>query len=672
MAGLVLVDRLRRLPGFESLPGNVLAELAEELEERHVAAGAVVVREGDPGDRCFLFVEGRGEVSVERGGNSVSLRELGPGDSFGELALALPSGKRQATVTALTDLRLLTLDRKSFDIALAAGEATRDALAAHAERVAIAQFIGEVGAFARFDADGRDRLAARVVLCRVDPGEVIVREGEAGDRCFMLRSGSVEVIVARDGGEDQVDVLTPGALFGEASLLTGEPRIASVRALEACELLELGRDPLLEESRRSADVSRELTQLVRLREFPRRAEEVEVHERVTPDGAEQTVLKNPARGTYYRLSPRGRFVWDRLDGTANLRRLTLEYLTAFGQFAPQFVADLLSGLARGGFIEVGAPAAGTTHRGSGLALWWRAAASARRLLQWQWSLHGADGAVDSAYRRGVWVLFTRAGVIAMAVVSVFGVVAFVIVGRHASQLLSHAHGELLAFVYPGLFLSVAIHEAGHAFATKAFGRTVLRAGVGWYWFGPIAFVDTSDMWLGTRRQRIVVSLAGPAADLVTAGAVSIIALLVPNDTVAAGLWSLTLPLYFGVLLNLNPLLEFDGYHVLTDVLDRPNLRVEALAWVRRSFPAVLRSPRTAKGHLLELAYGVGSLLYIALMAALTVVFYRLVVRRLVESVLPSEAATTLAWVAAVTVVLLAASAAIADLRRLEHARDRLI
>jgi hypothetical protein len=52
---------------------------------------------------------------------------------------------------------------------------------------------------------------------------------------------------------------------------------------------------------------------------------------------------------------------------------------------------------------------------------------------------------------------------------------------------------------------------------KAFGREVHRAGVGWYWFGPIAFVDTTDMWLDGPRKRILVSCAGPAADLVLGG-----------------------------------------------------------------------------------------------------------------------------------------------------------
>ena len=662
---------LAAIPGFETLGEVVLSDLAAELRDVRFAAGEVVVREGEVGDRLFLVVAGRAEVSEGQEGGARSLTTIEAGGFFGEMALVLPSGRRQASVTAVADLQLLALDAESFREVLAACETTRAAVEAHVRRMLAARFLDQVGAFGTLSPEEREALAGRVCERQVEAGEVIVREGEVGDRCFMVRSGSVEVFVTRDGVDQRVDELRPGALFGEASLLTDSPRNASVRALERCELLELGGEALIEASRRSEQVSRELTQLVRLREFPRRAEGIELHERHSAEGEPQIVLKNPERGTYYRLSSRGLFVWERLDGANNLRRITLDYLAGFGQFAPQFVADLISGLARGGFVEVTAIPTEATHTGGRLRRWWRSVVSLRRYAEWQWSFRNVDRAVTTLYRGGVRLLFTPLGELAMLAVSCFGIAAFVVVGRDATQLLAHAHGSLILFVYPGLVISVLIHEAGHAFATKAYGRNVLRAGIGWYWFGPVAFIDTSDMWLGTRRQRIVVSLAGPTADLVTAGLVSIIALAVSNPTLATGLWSLTLPLYLGVLLNLSPLLEFDGYHVLTDLVERPNLRTESLAWLRRSFITALRSPRTVKGRWLELAYGVGSLLYIAVMAVLTVVLYRLVLRRLVEAFLPGPAATALAWIVTGGVVLLAASAAIGDLRRVEHARDRL-
>ena len=191
---------------------------------------------------------------------------------------------------------------------------------------------------------------------------------------------------------------------------------------------------------------------------------------------------------------------------------------------------------------------------------------------------------------------------------------------------TEAGGWLLLFWIPATLIAIVIHEAGHAFTTKHFGREVPRVGVGWYWFGPIAYVDTSDMWLAGRKERVLVSLAGPYASLVVGSVAAIVAWFVPNAVASAALWQFTLISYIGVLANLNPLMEFDGYFVLSDLLDKPNLRPRALSWLGHELFPALRSPGGLKGHRLELLYGLSSMLYIAFSAVLTVILYRLVVQ----------------------------------------------
>lgn len=383
------------------------------------------------------------------------------------------------------------------------------------------------------------------------------------------------------------------------------------------------------------------------------------------------MLKNPARGTYYRLSPRGRFIWERLDGRHDLRGLTLELMDKFGVFAPDVVADIVGGLAHAGFIET-AEAGTELGRDGTRSRRFGATRAALGAMDWHTSIRGIDGVLSTAYRRGVRLLFTRPGIALMGAAAVFGVTAFVIVGRDASHLLADAPVSTLPWIYVGFGISLVIHESGHAFATKFYGRSVHRAGIGFYWFAPIAFVDTSDMWLGTRRQRMVVSLAGPAADLVTAGVVSILALAIENETVEAGLWALTLPLYISVLLNLNPLLEFDGYHVLTDLVDRPNLRAESLSWLRRAAPRIVRSPVVVRDHWLEVAYAAASIVFVFVLAGLAIVLYRVVLQSWADEVLPHAVAVGFSWLVGASVIALTTAAAVADLRRHEESRDRLI
>jgi CRP-like cAMP-binding protein len=84
-----------------------------DLIATEAAAGDLLIREGDPGDRFYVIVEG--EVAITRRGEHVS--EQGPGAYVGEIAL-LRDVPRTATVTAKTRLRLLALEREPFLLAV--------------------------------------------------------------------------------------------------------------------------------------------------------------------------------------------------------------------------------------------------------------------------------------------------------------------------------------------------------------------------------------------------------------------------------------------------------------------------------------------------------------------------------------------------------------------------
>jgi MFS family permease len=104
-----LVTLLVSSPIFAPLPGPTLELLVRSLEERQVPAGETVISQGERGDEFFVIEAGTAEAIVD----GSPLRELGPGDSFGEIAL-LRETPRTATVLAKTDLVLQTLGRDDF------------------------------------------------------------------------------------------------------------------------------------------------------------------------------------------------------------------------------------------------------------------------------------------------------------------------------------------------------------------------------------------------------------------------------------------------------------------------------------------------------------------------------------------------------------------------------
>jgi putative peptide zinc metalloprotease protein len=167
-----------------------------------------------------------------------------------------------------------------------------------------------------------------------------------------------------------------------------------------------------------------------------------------------------------------------------------------------------------------------------------------------------------------------------------------------SALRSHASLHLfnpsnLAFAWVLYPLMKGLHELGHALAVRRWGGEVHEVGVALMFLVPAPYVDASAAnSFGRRRQRAAVSAAGVMVELGLA-------------TLGFWVWWATQPglvhnLAFGVmflgtastlLFNGNPLLRFDGYHVLCDVFDLPNLGSRSAAWWSQRLGRVLLGSR---------------------------------------------------------------------------------
>jgi CRP/FNR family transcriptional regulator len=103
------IEHLRNVPIFSKLPARELEYVARSVKERVYEPGAVIVKEGDPGLGFFLITEGRVDVSHR----DHRIRDMGPGEFFGEMAL-MEETPRTATVTARERTRCLQLVRWDF------------------------------------------------------------------------------------------------------------------------------------------------------------------------------------------------------------------------------------------------------------------------------------------------------------------------------------------------------------------------------------------------------------------------------------------------------------------------------------------------------------------------------------------------------------------------------
>jgi putative peptide zinc metalloprotease protein len=155
------------------------------------------------------------------------------------------------------------------------------------------------------------------------------------------------------------------------------------------------------------------------------------------------------------------------------------------------------------------------------------------------------------------------------------------VSDFAARWLQTPHVMLLTWVtFPVLKL---LHEGAHALAVRRFGGDVPEWGFTLMVFTPVPYVDASAAdGFAEPRQRLAVSAAGAAVELALAALALLVAtLLQPGLLRDLLLVVFVLGALTSLLINANPLLRFDGYHALTDVLQLPNLGTRsARHWLR--------------------------------------------------------------------------------------------
>jgi putative peptide zinc metalloprotease protein len=296
-------------------------------------------------------------------------------------------------------------------------------------------------------------------------------------------------------------------------------------------------------------------------------------------------LQDLASGRVHRFSPSSHLVIGLMDGTRSVQEIWDIALSRLGDDAPTqdemiqllgqlHSADILHCDVSPDILEL-FQRHERQQRGKFLSqlaspLWWRIPLVdpewlLARLLPWARPFLGVVGAT-------LWML-----VVGLAVV---------LASAHWSDLTRNFMDRLLALrslviiwlIFPVL---KAVHELGHGLATKAFGGEVHDMGVMLLVFSPLPYVDASSASaFASKWQRIVVGAAGMMVELFLAALAvfvwlaaepGIVRTVAYNIMIIAGLST--------VLFNANPLLRYDGYYILADLLEIPNLYARSRTYI---------------------------------------------------------------------------------------------
>lgn len=210
---------------------NAHAVLGALVEKPIPAKDIKVIIQGDAGDYFYvvekgdfdIYVNPAGHVEPGKDGMGEKVNRIGPGGSFGELALMYNAPRAATVVSTEANSTLWALDRVTFRRILMDSAFQR--------RRMYESFLEEVPLLSSLTLYERSKIADALDTQKFPPGATIIREGDPGEAFFILESGAAEAYKSDVGdGKEVVKRYKKGDYFGELALLDDKPRAASVVA----------------------------------------------------------------------------------------------------------------------------------------------------------------------------------------------------------------------------------------------------------------------------------------------------------------------------------------------------------------------------------------------------------------------------------------------------------
>jgi len=234
-------DRIKALlPRTPLLAGgseDKIRELLLASEFHRPRAGESIFRQFDYSESIYMILEGSVRVLVRLDdGSEKQVAAQEPGEFFGEMSL-ISGRRRSSTVKASTDALLWEVGRKAMLKFIHMTPTAKDKIDKAFLINAFQSYL-----FAGLSHSVLSGLTDKAKVFGFEKGATIIKEGDAGDAFYFLRSGMVKVSKMRQGREIVLAYLPAGQYFGEMALLTGEARMASVTAIDRVEVIQLRKE----------------------------------------------------------------------------------------------------------------------------------------------------------------------------------------------------------------------------------------------------------------------------------------------------------------------------------------------------------------------------------------------------------------------------------------------
>ena len=339
----------------------------------------------------------------------------------------------------------------------------------------------------------------------------------------------------------------------------------------------------------------------------------EVYKQPCKKGNVSYIIKDKTNNAYISLNEEEFFVWELLDGKSTLMDICHLYFLKYNKISRMPVKlidhlemkDMLIDMRWNIYNEV---------KNAQIKSWkFILGKMTSFFLSSKLSLKHFDKFVSFTYNKVAWIFFRREALVFFILLIAAGLAIFFNMGYYGQKFAvkNYITQKIsLGVLIICSLLPVILHELAHAFACKKYGRQVNKAGIMLYFGMPVLFVETTDIWMRPRIERIVVSLAGPFTDLLVGSFCFLCHSIFGNVYVLQLFPLIGLIAYIRCLYNFNPLLEFDGYYILMDLLDIPELRKRSLSFISKGgIKRLIKLKKFKKEEYIFLLYGIFSTLY---------------------------------------------------------------
>jgi len=304
-------------------------------------------------------------------------------------------------------------------------------------------------------------------------------------------------------------------------------------------------------------------------------------------GQTNFILKNRQTDRFLLLSEPEKFLWEQMDGHTSLQDLATAYVLRYGEFDFDVIPALIRKLQRAQLLVL-TPASALRRalaRSRAKRLAKMLESSLTILERINVSSRHVDSFFHRLYRFGGFVLFTPVAAAACALLAVGGIVGGVRLWHNAESVAAGfgEHPVLAIIAVKLLFLfTVAAHQLVHGLSLVHYGRRVREFGFTFlHGIVPTFYVDVTDVFMTSRRARVVTAVSGTLVHLVLGSLWFMVAAGMPPGFMQAFSAASGMIQWQAFVIALYPFcfIEMDGYHVLVDTLGVPTLKSDAMGYV---------------------------------------------------------------------------------------------